>query len=220
MHNTDNISKFSHEIRNPLTLIYSSLQLLEKECPAVGESTLWPQIMQDMLDVIHLLKEMSSSFGTLTKAEVTIFEVLSETAASFVPASKLRNIQFTTEISDKLSTVVITADRSKLREALMNLLLNAADAVSELPRPGKITLSAVSENDVISIHIKDNGPGIPSERLSTLFDSFVTYKANGTGLGLGITKAIIEQHGGSISVDTCTKEPETYTDFCLKLPYE
>jgi nitrogen-specific signal transduction histidine kinase len=70
----------------------------------------------------------------------------------------------------------------------------------------------------LQIHIHDNGPGIPEEYLSTLFDPFVTHKAHGTGLGLSITENIAKQHGGTITVHTCTTLPDTYTDFCLSLP--
>lgn len=222
MQNTEYLSKFSHELRNPLTLINSSLQLLEKECPAVCESALWPQIRRDMSDVIRLLKDMSSSLKSPEKAPVVISDLLSEISASFAPSMELKEIRFDTEVSAELTGACIGADRQKLRQALTNLLLNAADAVTERKKSdpalsGSVTLSAAREGSDLCIHVRDNGPGILPERLSTLFDPYVTYKPNGTGLGLGIVRSIAAQHGGTVTVDTRTA-PDAFTDFCLRLP--
>lgn len=257
MQSDEYISKFSHELRNPLTLIYSSLQLLEKECPEVRKSGLWTQIGKDMLDVIQLLKDMSAPFHPLQTAPLSIAEFLSELSASFAPSMKMRGICFSAELPDTLSDLVLIADKQKLRQAIMNLLLNAADAVSsrgtleEVAISGKsgipeeviastesavsarIILSAESDGKTVSIHVRDNGPGIPREYLADLFEPFVTHKKGGTGLGLCVARIVAEQHGGQLLVDTrCDGTPahknghknnasfSTYTDFCLLLPLE
>lgn len=240
MQNDEYISRFSHELRNPLTLIYSSLQLLEKECPEVCKSDLWPQIRKDMLDVIQLLKDMSAPFHRLQAAPLNVAEFLSELSASFAPSMKMRGICFSTELPDTLSGLVLIADKQKLRQAIMNLLLNAADAVS--PRgshedvaisgkSGRILLSAESDGKTVSIHVRDNGPGIPQKYLTDLFEPFVTHKKDGTGLGLCVARIVAEQHGGQLLVDTRGNDTpahknghknnascSTYTDFCLLLP--
>lgn len=216
MQNYEFLSRFSHELRNPLTLICSSLQLLEKECPAVRESELWDQIRKDMLDVLQLLKEISVPSGEVRPEPVDLTEFLAGLSASFAPAMEMRGICFVTELPDEPSGMSVIADRQKLRQAVTNLLLNAADAVSDpsvsgvstrsdpkCPAAGKIILSTVRDGAEVCIHVRDNGPGIPQEFLGNLFEPFVTHKAGGTGLGLNIARAIAEQHGGSISVDTC-----------------
>lgn len=213
------IAKFSHEIRNPLTLISSSLQLVEKECPQVTESSLWPQIKEDLQDTISLLKNLSALGGSshINRLPVSVFGFLSKIAASFASLALERSVSFTTDFDASIRHAVIKADETKLKEAITNILLNAADAVSENRRQGSITLSAkIVENQLI-IHIKDNGPGIRTEYLDHLFDPFVTHKANGTGLGLSIVKNIITQHGGTVSVDTSTASGESFTDFCISL---
>lgn len=214
------ISEFSHEIRNPLTLINSSLQLLENDCPAVLDSPLWPQIRQDMQDVLRLLQDMSSlnKSSRITRIPVSISDLLTGIESSFRPMMEQRNMHFIVTIDDALRGTMINADGPKLKEAVTNLLLNAVDAVSESTCGGKIYLLASQADSLLTIHVKDNGPGIPSEYLDTLFDPFVTHKAHGTGLGLGIARNIVTQHGGSLLLDTCTSLPETYTDFCLQLP--
>lgn len=236
------ISRFSHELRNPLTLIYSSLQLLEKECPAVRETVLWEQIRKDMRDVIQLLKDMSAPFSRFQMAPMLLSDFFSELSLAFIPSMKMRGICFTTELPDELSGTTIIADRQKLRQAVTNLIVNAQDAVSaqaspdssalsnfeskavsaKREAPARIRLYAVKKGTNVCIHVRDNGPGIPQEYLVDLFDPFVTHKPNGSGLGLSIAQKIAEQHGGCLTVDSrtlpCAETLRSYTDFCLRLP--
>lgn len=214
------ISQLSHEIRNPLTLIYSSLQLIEADTPSVADTDLWNQVKDDLRTVIHMLKDVSSLNNTdhLKLTPVVIGDFLSGIKTSFSALMHEKSIHFTVFCDPALQNRSISADRIKLQEAITNLLLNAAETtLSE--HPG-ITCSAVAENGFLAFHVKDNGPGIPEEYLDTLFDPFVTHRQNGTGLGLSIVKKVATLHGGSISVTTCTKEPKTGTDFCLRLPLQ
>lgn len=219
------ISHLSHEIRNPLTLISSSLQLLEKECPSVTSSKLWPQIREDVQNTIHLLQDVSS-LNNLTKqnrSEFSAEEFLSTLALSFQSYMKQRNIHFSTQLDASISSVKLNADRRKLQEAITNLLINAADAASSQdscisqPDCSKIQLSAKVCDEFLHIHVRDNGSGIPQSYLATLFDPFVTHKSTGTGLGLAIVKRVAELHKGTISVDTCCEPEHSYTDFCFTI---
>lgn len=105
-----------------------------------------------------------------------------------------------------------TGDKVKLEEVILNLLQNAKDAVGT---HGKIVLSAERKNDTILICCQDNGCGIPADQIDTIFDPFVTYKENGTGLGLSSAKSITEAHGGTIQAES---SPETGTIFTVTLP--
>ena len=216
------ISKMSHEIRNPLTLIYSSLQLLEKECPDVSDFFLWDQIKQDVKSTIQLLKDISAFNGshTLNRSHISVYELVSEVFSSCFPLMKNRNIEFTSDFDASLDSATLLADPLKLKEALTNLLLNASDAVTLNAANGRILFSARADHDKVWIHIKDNGPGIPHEYHADLFEPFVTHKPNGTGLGLSIVCTVAQLHNGKISVETNTASPDTFTDFCLELPLE
>lgn len=216
MQNTDILSRFSHEMRNSLTLIHSSLQLLEKECPAVLESALWPQIRQDVSELIQTLREKTFSAETLHRTVFTAEELLSDVSASCAPAMELHGITFVTV--PPASRIQLTADRARLSASVTNLLINAADAVSENSGPKEITLSAAMDGGDLCIHVRDNGPGIPEDRLGSLFEPFVTYKPHGSGLGLAIVRKTACQHGGRVTVETDTRSPGSYTDFCLRLP--
>lgn len=214
------ISKISHEIRNPLTLIYSSLQLIETECPSVRSSDLWEQLKKDVRDTIALLKELTSAGASIQTAPVNAAAFFNGLASSFSSIAKAHAILFHVDIAPALDGLLCELDSLRLREALTNLLLNACDALENTPsaQEGLIQLHADVQNGCLRIHIRDNGPGIPPAYLDSLFEPFVTHKKNGTGLGLGIAKSIAQKHGGTLTVDTCCESPSTYTDFCLELP--
>ena len=109
------------------------------------------------------------------------------------------------------------ADPEQLREALLNILLNACEAM-EYSGSLRIEEQLVSAEDgalFACIRIQDSGPGIPAEHLPDIFTPFFSTKEQGTGLGLPIAKSILEEHGGDIRVNA---SPETGTAFTLLLP--
>lgn len=231
------ISRLSHEIRNPLTLISSSLQLLETDCPSVAQSDLWLQIQEDLKAVLRLLKDVSAlnSQHKLRLSCISAASFLSAAASSFHSMAVSRGILFTVDLSSlhvptimngtSLSTsdkiyhpLMINCDEIKLREALINLLINAADAVVPGNPAPQIHLFAECSGELLHIHVKDNGPGIPAEYLPSLFEPFVTHKEGGTGLGLNIVKNIAEWHQGTITVTTSCAPAHSGTDFCISIP--
>lgn len=222
------ISTLSHEVKNQLTLMDSSMQLLSKKYPEIAESPLWQQICQDLHETFRVLKT-ACSFATsksLYQEPIHIKSFLTNIARSFSSMMHEKGIYFDAAFDDCLSSVFISADATKLKEVLTNLILNAVDALclntpDSLSKNRCISLLAGLDSQNLSclnIHVKDNGPGIPDEYLPTLFDPFVTHKANGNGLGLFIVKDIINQHSGSISVQTSSSGNDTYTDFRIQLP--
>ncbi len=245
------LSCLSHEIRNPLTLVYSSLQILEKEYPDVSTSPLWGQTLDDIQYLIRLLKDSSAALREY-QPDFTVFSVhqlLQELILSAGALFAEQNIQMDSRIirgiSDSFDAdtdLLIRADRTRLKEALTNLLVNAADALSSMPASHERRLclyailsdteprfSSLPDTDgsplersaagsAICFHVRDNGPGIPEEYLDTLFDPFVTHKSNGTGLGLSIVRNIAGLHGGTISVEARTDTGSSFTDFCLCIP--
>jgi signal transduction histidine kinase len=102
-------------------------------------------------------------------------------------------------------------DEEKLRQALINLLKNAQEA---LPTGGIIEIATGSAADMAFITVRDSGPGIPDSDLPQLFEPFFTRKGAGTGLGLSITQRIVEEHGGTITVQS----NGSGTVFTMQLP--
>lgn len=206
------LSKISHEIRNPVTLINSFLQLLSEKHPEITEYEYWDDILDNMEYLINLLEELSSYNNSrrLSCKPVEMTPFLKKVASSFRTAPEYLNIHFEWEIPETLP--VMNIDETKLRQALLNLLRNALEATES---PGYIRLSSHIENDNLLISITDSGCGIPEESLSSIFQPFVTHKAEGTGLGLSIAQNVAEAHQGIITA-TSQKGQTSFT-MCLPL---
>lgn len=208
------VSMIAHEIRNPLTLVSSSLQIIEAQHPEVKAFHNWDQTMEDVRFMCDLLNELSTfnNSSTLHHSVFSIEKLLKNIAISFAISLDAADssIQFSSKIMPGMGD--FTGDKVKLEEVILNLLQNARDAVGS---EGSIILSAERKNDTIIICCKDTGCGITSDRIDTIFDPFVTYKENGTGLGLSSAKRITEAHGGSIKVES---SPESGTVFTVTLP--
>lgn len=215
------ISAISHEIRNPLTLIYSTLQLIASQHPETSSFKYWNQLMDDVRYTNLLLEELSafnnSDRLSLSRTDaVAFFRTIS---ISFAASITDTDIEFVSRIPEYLPD--INCDTVKLRQVLLNLLHNARDAVlirEHIDR--KIFLDVyASENErqipFVCVKVSDNGCGIPPENLEHIFEPFITYKAGGTGLGLAIACRIARAHKGSLSV---TSAPNNLTTFTLTLP--
>jgi signal transduction histidine kinase len=115
------------------------------------------------------------------------------------------------------SGAVALADRGQIQQVLLNLVLNAAEAVAELPaeqRRAEIRIHATSGGTIRTI-ISDTGPGVPVEMLDTIFDRFWTTKRHGMGMGLAISRTIVDRHGGRIWVEN---DAAGGARFCFELP--
>ncbi len=208
------ISTIAHEIRNPLTLVSSSLQVMQIQHPEVKEFPHWKQTLDDVEFMRQLLEELSTfnNGNVLHYSVFSIEKLLKNIAVSFAISLEEKNgaVKLTSSIPSTLGE--ITGDKIKLEEVFFNLLKNASDAVGTT---GNITLTASRRNDTLTVLIQDDGCGIPSEHLESIFEPFKTYKTGGTGLGLALSRRIIESHNGSISVSS---QPGKGSTFTIKLP--
>lgn len=216
------ISAISHEIRNPLTLIYSTLQLIAAQHPEVSSFKYWEQLIQDVEYTNLLLEELSvynnsDKLNLVYTDTVSFFKAISLSFAASIVDS---NIEFVSRIAPVLPK--INCDTTKLKQVILNLLKNAKDAVfSQENASPQIFLevsapeSSACPPQYICIDISDNGCGIAPEHLEHIFEPFTTYKSGGTGLGLAIASRIIKAHGGSI---TASSTPGSPTIFHLTLP--
>ncbi|WP_339707253.1 ATP-binding protein [Algoriphagus aquimarinus] len=206
-----NLKKFSstgriarllaHEVKNPLTTILLSADQLHMELP---ESVLAES--GDLIDVIrrncdrinHLVTQLldSTRFTELDARSHSINTLLDEALEHVKDRIDFKGIsiqkQYQTDICD------IQVDGEKVKIALVNLIVNAIEAIPE--KTGKLLLKTSIKANQCRIEIKDNGEGIPKENLERLFEPFFTSKATGSGLGLTNTQNIILSHGGSIRV--------------------
>lgn len=209
------VSMIAHEIRNPLTLVSSSLQVIEAQHPEVKEFYNWNQTMDDIQFMCSLLNELSS-FNNSTILHHSVFRIdklLKNIAVSFAISldSEDSGIRFSSCISPKAGD--FTGDKIKIEQVVLNLLKNAKEAVN--PDDGVISLFAEREGSHIVIQCRDNGCGIPDDEIDKIFDPFFSHKEGGTGLGLSLSKKIVESHGGTISA---LSSAESGTVFTVTLP--
>ena len=193
------LSKIFHEIRNPLTLINSSLQFIEEEHPEVTGFRFWNQTMEDMKNLRKLLDELSTlqkgDILNITKINLFDFtEDLLESTASFL-MEKGTPLTLECDIED----LDFHADSVKLRQAVVNLLKNAAESS---PAGSPILLKISADETTLSIIVEDNGCGISYDELKKIYQPFHTTKSYGTGLGLPIVKKIVQSHNGILAVDS------------------
>ncbi len=106
----------------------------------------------------------------------------------------------------------VDLDESQLRQALLNLIRNAREA---MPKGGELVVAVRNAAGGVEIHVDDDGPGIPEDVRASIFDPFFTTKQRGTGLGLAVTREIIEAHGGTIR---CEPRAPHGTRFLIALP--
>lgn len=202
------ISRISHEIRNPIALLRSSLDLLAVRHPEITEFEEWDDIL-DVMDYIKGLLNDISQFNNasrLKRKPTQLPEFLNSIFHSLRPTMDYLKINFQSDL--QIPDISLSIDPIKMRQALLNILRNAYEAVSV---NGCIHFVASTKENSLILKIEDNGSGISPEDLSTLFHPFVTHKKEGTGLGLTITKQIIEAHGGTISVQSTPGEGTLFT---------
>lgn len=206
------LSKMFHEIKNPLTLINSSLQLIQEEHPEVTTFRFWNQTMEDMKNLRSLLDELSTfqKGNVLNITKINLFDftedILESTAGFLLETGTPLNFESSIDDLD------FYADDVKLRQAIINLLKNAAESSAN---GSPIILRMTADTQWLYISVADKGCGISKEHLEKIFEPFHTTKSYGTGLGLPIVKKIIESHNGKL---TLKSKEGAGTTFLISLP--
>jgi two-component system sensor histidine kinase HydH len=210
------LARFAHEVRNPLSSLDIHVQLLEED---LQEAT--PQVREktaSRFEIIHgelhrlenIVKHFLSLAGpsALELHPVEIAKVVRHVCELLRPEAAARGIGMVIQLPDSLPPV--PADSAQLTQALVNLVINAIQAVG---RNGRVEVSAWrNEPDgVLAIAVRDTGPGIPADKQSAIFEPFFTTKAEGSGLGLWIVQQIITAHRGAVEVANVTGGGAVFT---------
>ena len=216
-------SALAHEINQPLAAMRSyaqaALRFMDKEQPEYDSVRKALQgIVADnkrAADVVNrlrnLVKKDSSRFE-----KVEISTIINEVVEFINSEMVLRNVQVTMVLHQRNS--LVQGDSVQIQQVLINLLTNALDAMDDQPAETR-TITISTRNDspsLIVISVSDTGGGIPADKLDDVFTPFHTTKSEGMGLGLAISKSIIESHGGKIWVDNNPKGGSTFS-FTLQL---
>lgn len=225
-------TSINHEIRNPLYIIQGLSQsflanfsegIFKDDAAALQKST---EILTKTEAQAARAVDIMKRFAMFAKQDVKqspqtervdLNQVLADVLPLVSHELELDKIELIQKIPQDLSPV--NADRRHLEEILFNLIVNACQAMkNEASRDGqksRIEISAEPQDGHVNLLVKDNGPGIPAESLKQIFEPFYTTKEQGTGLGLYVTRQLVEKNRGKITV---TSKPGGGTGFLLRFP--
>jgi signal transduction histidine kinase len=212
------LGRLAHEIRNPLSSLDIHVQLLEEDLGALA-----PQMREKLnprLEIIHgelhRLEGIVERFlrlagpSGLDLEPVGISKIAAHVCELLRPEAAAREIEIATLMEDALPQVM--ADPVRLTQALLNLVINAMQAIE---RKGRIAVIASVVDSKLAVAVRDNGPGIEPEKLASIFDPYFTTKSEGSGLGLWIAQQIVTAHGGALQAQNA---PDRGAVFTMLLP--
>lgn len=193
----------AHEINNPLMGVMNFVEFAIGHSSDAKNQQVLNQAMQQLQRIRKIVSNMLIFMRSrsTTTGNCNIQEVLNQTLLLLEGELRKGNITIINDLPQDLANIACTAE--SLQQILINLLINARDALSETENP-HIRLSTNQSLDIIELCIADNGPGISEEIQSKMFDPFFTTKppGKGTGLGLSVTRRLVQDSGGLISVDS------------------
>ena len=206
--------RIAHEIKNPLTPIQLSAERLRRKYlkEITGDTEVFTMCTDTIVRQVDDIRRMVDEFSAFARMPQPVMKPcnindLARQAVFLQSSAHTGKIRFQLELPPGPLTVV--CDSRQLSQALTNLLQNAADAIEgrpaptdggELP-PGEVTLRVTAEDGRVTLLVEDNGKGLPSEERDRLTEPYVTTRAKGTGLGLAIVKKIMEDHGGTLTLE-------------------
>lgn len=210
-------ASLAHEINQPLAAIRSNAEaiqnLLKAKRPDLDEieAALADIVSDDARagDTIHRLRALFRR-EELIRSEVDLAKLVGEVSRIIRSDALLRKVSLTIDLRQPLPPVL--ADRIQIQQAIINLLLNAFDAVSEAEETSRqVTLSVLAEDSgCVRVLVRDSGRGIEPDALPRIFDAFYTTKPDGMGMGLAISRSIVEAHGGRLGVSSSPGRGATF----------
>jgi two-component system OmpR family sensor kinase/two-component system sensor histidine kinase BaeS len=217
------VADVAHELRTPLTVLQGNLLAILDEVYPMDSSEvarLYDQtrLLSRLVDDLHELSQADANKLALDLHPVQLDDLVNNTVAKFDSLAEAEGVTLKVDMAADLPLVL--ADSGRLSQVLHNLLNNALVHTS---KGGQITIQTAHRNDKVSLQVKDTGDGIPVENLPYIFNRFYRVDASrnrnkgGTGLGLAIVKALVEAHGGRISVTSLGK-PGQGSTFIVELP--
>jgi PAS domain S-box-containing protein len=187
------VAEISHEIKNPLMMIGGFARQLSRSVKGEKEQTKLEIIAREVKRLETLIGELRELYHPKDMAvEVVDINALLKEVFSLME-DDCRNNRIELSLNQDAETPLVEGDRDKLKQVLLNLIKNGMEAVE---REGNLIISSKVAGDQVEITIQDNGPGIPEAVKPKLFSPFFTTKKFGTGLGLSVSKKIIEGHRG------------------------
>jgi two-component system NtrC family sensor kinase len=208
-------SSLAHELNNPLQAIQSGLGLVMTQINGtpLGVREDLDTIQRELERIQSIFRQMLDFYRPVSYEYLPLDVNSICEGVCILMRKRLHDagIPLHLELAGRLPTPC--GDSNQIKQVLLNLILNAAEAATS--KDTQITLRTAAQSDRVLITVTDNGPGIQPEYLARLFEPLFTTKTRGLGLGLAISREIIERHGGDITVES---SPGEYTCFQIRLP--
>jgi signal transduction histidine kinase len=217
-------AEFVHDLGNPLTIVWGYVQLLAKkmersENGSAAENATSINELNIIEQNVRLCRElltMWQSYGSVEASPhkpISVSAILGEVLKAVGAMAAQTGVELNSNICDDPCT--LRGDAIQIKRAIQNVIINAVQASVE--KKGAVTVSCMRKDFYVDIVVEDTGAGITPAQMSKIFDPYFTTKQgkSGTGLGLYITKKVVEDHNGSIKVDST---PDVGTVFTIRLP--
>lgn len=202
----------AHEIRNPMTSINGFIELLKIN--STGENTKYLSIMKSEIERMDKILSEVLSLSKPVERQTEVFSVTKitkELIEIMNPLANQNNISLQVKAEMPINSMIL-GNENRIKQMLMNLVKNA---IEDMDNGGNITIFLKNIKDKIQVTVCDEGRGIEKEVIANLFQPFFTTKTNGTGLGLQLVKQVVEEHNGTIYVNSVVNEG---TSFVIELP--
>ena len=213
-------ASLAHEIRQPISAAMTNaktcLLWLGRDDPDLTEAReAASRMVKDVTRAADIIGRISLLFkkGGQERNLVDVNELIREMIVLLRNEANRYSISIRTELAEDLPKVM--ADRVQLQQVFMNLMLNGIDAMKGTAGGGELTIKSEAGNAQLLISVSDTGVGLPAEQAEQIFSAFFTTKDNGTGMGLPISRSIIESHGGRL---WATGAPGSGATFQFTLP--
>ena len=213
-------ASLAHEIRQPISAAVTNaktcLRWLRRDEPDVAEACeAASRLVKDVMRAADIIGRITSLFkkGALQRDLVDVNELIREMIVLLRSEASRYSISIRSELAENLPKVM--ADRVQLQQVFMNLMLNAIDAMKEGSGGSELTIKSEAGDAQLLISVSDTGAGLPPEHAEQIFKAFFTTKDAGTGMGLPISRSIIESHGGRL---WATGVPGSGATFQFTLP--
>ncbi len=216
-------AEFVHDLGNPLTIVWGYVQLLAKKLEQSegdngkgGASAKELNIIEQNVRLCRELLTMWQSYGSVEAAPhqpVSISEAVSEVLKGSNSIAVQHGVELVIEVGDDPCTVL--GEALQIKRAIQNVIVNAIQAAAETK--GSVKVACIRKEFYVDVRVEDTGVGMTPAQVPKIFEPYFTTKQgkSGTGLGLYITKKVVEDHNGSIKVDST---PDVGTTFTIRLP--
>jgi C4-dicarboxylate-specific signal transduction histidine kinase len=197
-------ASLSHELNQPiaaaLTDANTCLRWLIRERPDLEEArAAASRMVKDAARAAEIIKRIRMPFekGLSEQESLAVNEVIREMVLLLHSEASRRSVTILTELAADLPQV--TGDRVQLQQVLMNLMINGIDAMKDVNGTRELTINSQrTDSEQVQVSIRDTGVGLPPQQADQIFNAFFTTKPHGTGMGLRISRSIVESHGGRL----------------------